>query len=44
MTTDCNVVLGFAQIMYDYDRYVEESKAQNKEPLSILAYLVEMFQ
>lgn len=44
MLTDLNAALGFAQIMSEYDAYVEKTKAQNKKPLSILAYLVEMFQ
>ncbi len=42
--TDNNIILGMAQIMSEYDKYVAKTKAENKKPLSILAYLVEVFQ
>lgn len=44
MATEQNAAIGLAQIMADYRQYVQQAKAQNQKPLSILAYLAETFQ
>ena len=35
---------GLSHFLIEYDRYVKKAEASNEKPLSILAYLVEMFQ
>lgn len=35
---------GLSQFLQEYDSYVKKAEAQDEKPLSILAYLVEMFQ
>jgi hypothetical protein len=35
---------GLTQFLTAYDSYVKKTEASNEKPLSILAYLVEMFQ
>lgn len=35
---------GLSKFLSEYDRYVKNTEASNEKPLSILAYLVEMFQ
>lgn len=44
MTPEQNTAAGLAQIMADYRLYVKKKKAQNQKPLSILAYLAEIFR
>ena len=35
---------GLSQFLTEYNSYVKQTEASNEKPLSILAYLVEMFQ
>ena len=44
MFLDSNASAGFSQFVVEYDRYVAETKAKHQRPVSMLAYLVEMFQ
>ncbi len=44
MFLENDAVSGFAKIISAYEQYVATAEKQNKKPLSILAYMVEMFQ
>lgn len=44
MFLEKNAALGLSQFLNEYNHYVEKTEAQNKKPISILAYLVELFQ
>ncbi len=35
---------GLSNFLAEYDNYVKRAEAHDEKPLSILAYLVEMFQ
>lgn len=44
MFREQDAVLGFSEFFKEYQNYVARMKAQHKRPISMLAYLVEMFQ
>ena len=44
MFLEQDAVLGLSRFVAKYEAYVREMKAQKKEPVTMLAYLVEMVQ
>ncbi len=44
MFSEKDAALGFSRVLDAYDHYVKRTEAKNEKPLSILAYIVEMFQ
>ena len=44
MFLDTDAVLGLSKFVAQYESYVEKTEAKHEEPISMLAYLVEMFQ
>lgn len=44
MFLEKDAALGLSKFVAQYERYVQKTKAQHKEPISMLAYLVEIMQ
>lgn len=44
MFAEQDALLGLSRFVAQYERYVKAAKAQEKEPISMLAYLVEIVQ
>ena len=44
MFLEQDAVLGLSRFVAKYEAYVREMKAQKKEPVTMLAYLVDMVQ
>lgn len=44
MFAEKDAVLGLNRFVAQYERYVKTTEAQHEEPISMLAYLVEIIQ